>query len=132
MNSYFQRGLCQHRKGNYDAAIADYSQGLKLAPSDAELFYNRGLSQELEGNRRLASDLLALYLIDADGKNPVQLTTDPLADDFPAFYDSVNGLFVKLAEAIDGRDAKWVKAAAAAPDIDKQINDTRELFKLCK
>jgi len=41
-------------------------------------------------------------------------------------------VFVKLAEAIDGRDAKWVKAAAAAPDIDKQINDTRELFKLCK
>ena len=38
----------------------------------------------------------------------------------------------ELAEAIDGRDAKWVKAAAAAPDIDKQINDTRELFKLCK
>jgi hypothetical protein len=59
-------------------------------------------------------------------------STQTYVDDFPAFYDSVNGLFVKLAEAIDGRDAKWVKAAAAAPDIDKQINDTRELFKLCK
>lgn len=58
--------------------------------------------------------------------------TQSYVDDFPAFYDSVNGLFVKLAEAIDGRDAKWVKAAAAAADIDKQINDTRELFKLCK
>ena len=59
-------------------------------------------------------------------------STQTYVDDFPAFYDSVNGLFVKLAEAIDGRDTKWVKAAAAAPDIDKQINDTRELFKLCK
>jgi hypothetical protein len=26
----------------------------------------------------------------------------------------------------------WVKSAAAAPDIDKQIAATRELIKLCK
>jgi hypothetical protein len=67
-----------------------------------------------------------------NGEVKVVPATQNYVDDFPAFYDSVNGLFVKLAEAIDGRDAKWVKSAAAAADIDKQINDTRELFKLCK
>jgi hypothetical protein len=53
-------------------------------------------------------------------------------DDFPAFYDSVNGLFVKLSEALDGRGNTWIKTAAAATDVEKQILDTRELFKLCK
>lgn len=58
--------------------------------------------------------------------------TQTYIDDFPAFYDSINGLFVKLSEAVGGGDTKWVKSAAAAPDIDKQIADTRELIKLCK
>ena len=58
--------------------------------------------------------------------------TQTYVDDFPAYYDSVNGLFVKLSEALDGRGNAWVKTAAAATDIDKQIADTRELIKLCK
>jgi hypothetical protein len=58
--------------------------------------------------------------------------TQTYVDDFPAYYDSVNGLFVKLSEALDGRGNTWVKSAAAAPDIEKQIADTRELVKLCK
>lgn len=58
--------------------------------------------------------------------------TQTYVDDFPAYYDSVNGLFVKLSEAIDGRGGNWVKSAAAAPDVDKQLNATKELVKLCK
>jgi len=58
--------------------------------------------------------------------------TQTYVDDFPAFYDSVNGLFVKLSEALAGKGNDWIKSAAAAPDIDKQIADTRELIKLCK
>jgi hypothetical protein len=58
--------------------------------------------------------------------------TQTYVDDFPAYYDSVNGLFVKLSEALDGRGNTWVKTASAAADIDKQIADTRELIKLCK
>ena len=59
-------------------------------------------------------------------------STQTYVDDFPAYYDSVNGMFVKLSEALDGRGNTWVKTAAAAPDIDKQIADTRELIRLCK
>ena len=58
--------------------------------------------------------------------------TQTYVDDFPAFYDSINGMFVKLSEALDGRGNTWLKTAAAATDIDKQIADTRELIKLCK
>lgn len=53
-------------------------------------------------------------------------------DDFPAFHDSINGLFVKLADALDGKGNTWIKSASAAPEIEKQISDTRELIKLCK
>lgn len=54
-------------------------------------------------------------------------------DDFPHFYDAVNGLFVKLAQVMDGRgDEKWLKSASPAKDIDVQIANTRELIKQCK
>mgnify|MGYP003520809318 FL=1 len=54
-------------------------------------------------------------------------------DDFPHFYDAVNGLFVKLARAMDGKgDEKWLRSAASAKDIDLQIQSTRELMKQCK
>jgi hypothetical protein len=67
-----------------------------------------------------------------NGETKMVPITQTYVDDFPAFYDAINGLFVKLAEAIDGRGNNWVKSASAAPDIEKQISDTRELFKQCK
>lgn len=53
-------------------------------------------------------------------------------DDFPAYYDSVNGLFVKLSESIAGKDTSWVKSAASASDISSQLDKTMGLMKLCK
>jgi hypothetical protein len=53
-------------------------------------------------------------------------------DDFPAYNDSLNGLFQKLADAVAGKGNTWVKAAAAAPDIEAQILKTNGLIKLCK
>ncbi|MBK7530335.1 hypothetical protein [Piscinibacter sp.] len=52
--------------------------------------------------------------------------------DTSGLYDSVNGLFVKLAGGDRRTRCQVGQAAAAAPDIDKQINDTREIFKLCR
>jgi hypothetical protein len=54
-------------------------------------------------------------------------------DDFPAFYDSLNGLFVKLAEAVaDGKGNDWLKSATGDKGIDAQIAKTKELMNLCK
>ncbi|MBB4845652.1 hypothetical protein HNP55_004204 [Paucibacter oligotrophus] len=58
--------------------------------------------------------------------------TQVYVDDFPAFYDSLNLMFVKLAQALDGQGNAWVKSAAAAPDIERQIEQTKELIKKCK
>lgn len=59
--------------------------------------------------------------------------TQTHVDDFPAFYDSLNGLFVKLAEAVaQGKGNDWLKSAAAEKDIDVQIAKTKDLMDLCK
>lgn len=67
-----------------------------------------------------------------NGEVKVVPATQTYVDDFPAFYDSLNGMFDKLAEAVSGKGNTWVKAAAAAPDIESQIAKTRELMNLCK
>lgn len=54
-------------------------------------------------------------------------------DDFPAFYDSLNGLFVKLADSIAaGKGNDWLKSAAGASDIEVQIAKTKDLMNQCK
>jgi hypothetical protein len=58
--------------------------------------------------------------------------TQTYVDDFPAFADSLNGMFMKLGDAIAGKGNTWVKAAAGAQDIEAQILKTKDLMNLCK
>jgi len=53
-------------------------------------------------------------------------------DDFPAYSDSLRGLFTKLSGVLAGGNDPWLKDAAAAPDIDKQITATKEVIQSCK
>lgn len=68
-----------------------------------------------------------------NGESRVIPASQQYVDDFPHYYDALNGMFVKLAQVIDGKgDEKWLKNAASASGIDQQIVQTRELMKLCK
>ncbi|NCT82316.1 MAG: hypothetical protein GXC94_04180 [Comamonadaceae bacterium] len=68
-----------------------------------------------------------------NGETRVIPASQRYVDDFPHFYDAMNGLFTKLALVVDGRgDEKWIRGAAAAKDIDQQIAKTRELIRQCK
>lgn len=68
-----------------------------------------------------------------NGETRVIPARQQYVDDFPHFYDAINGLFVKLAQVMDGKgDEKWLRTAAAAKDIDYQMASTRELMKQCK
>lgn len=67
-----------------------------------------------------------------NGETKVIPASQTYVDDFPAYYDSVNGMFVKLAETIAGKDSGWIKKAASASDIDSQIAKTTKLMNLCK
>jgi hypothetical protein len=67
-----------------------------------------------------------------NGETKVVPATQSHVDDFPAYYDSWNGLFTRLATAVATKDMAWVKAAAAAPDIQAQILKTNLLISQCK
>src|SRR5688500_14113025 len=41
-SAYYNRGIAHDDKKAYDLAIADYSEAIRLDPSDASHFYNRG------------------------------------------------------------------------------------------
>jgi hypothetical protein len=57
--------------------------------------------------------------------------TQTYVDDFPAFYDAINLMFVKLAASIAGEDREWIKRATTAKDTDQQLSAAKELFKQC-
>lgn len=68
-----------------------------------------------------------------NGLSRVIPASQSYVDDAPHFYDSLNDLLVKLALALDGRgDGAWLRGAAAAPDIERQLSQTQELMKQCK
>lgn len=68
-----------------------------------------------------------------NGETRVTPASQKYIDDFPHFYDAINQMFVKLAQVIDGKgDEKWMKTAASSKEIEQQISQTKELFKLCK
>ncbi|MBB3180996.1 hypothetical protein [Variovorax sp. Sphag1AA] len=67
-----------------------------------------------------------------NGEVKVVPVTQTYVDDFPAYYDSLNGMFHKLSDAVAGKGNTWVKSASAAPDIEAQILKTRQLLDQCK
>ena len=68
-----------------------------------------------------------------NGETRVIPASQNYVDDFPHFYDAINGLFIKAALAVDGRgDDKWVKSAASAKDIGQQLSQVKELVEQCK
>ena len=84
---------------------------------------------------RIEQPLLGSTWLDTalkNGETKVVPSTQTWVDDFPAFYDSWNGMFTRLATAIANKDMSWVKAAAAAPDIEAQISKTNQLIAQCK
>ena len=67
-----------------------------------------------------------------NGEVKVVPATQVTTDDFPAFEDSMRGLFAKLSRSVAGEETAWLRSAADAKDIDQQITKTKELLKLCK
>lgn len=51
---HYNRGLAQQRVGNLDAAIEDYTQAVRLSPTDSFSFFNRGTAYEAAGDMNCA------------------------------------------------------------------------------
>lgn len=67
-----------------------------------------------------------------NGEVKVVPVTQTYVDDFPAYYDSLSGMFRKLADAVAGKGNTWVKSASTVTDIEAQILKTKQLLDLCK
>ena len=52
--TYFLRGIVYHDLGNYDEAIAAYTQAIRLKPDHADAYNNRGLAKQNLGLHRAA------------------------------------------------------------------------------
>ena len=48
--AFYNRGLAYENNGQYDRAIADYSDAIRLDPNDAEAFLYRGIDKERKGD----------------------------------------------------------------------------------
>jgi hypothetical protein len=53
-------------------------------------------------------------------------------DDFSAYQDAIRGLFLKLADALQQPSGKWLTTAAAAKDIESQVEASREILRKTK
>lgn len=68
-----------------------------------------------------------------NGETRVIPASQKYVDNFPHFYDAINGLFVKTALAVDGRgDEKWIKSAAPAKNIFEQLALVKDMVNQCK
>jgi len=54
--AYYYRGVAYDEKGEYDQAIADYTEAIRINPEDGDFYYNRGLAygDKGEGDQAIA------------------------------------------------------------------------------
>src|SRR5580698_9720267 len=48
--AYNNRAIAYRRSGNYDRAIADYNEAIKLEPKNTAAYYNRGIAYQSKGD----------------------------------------------------------------------------------
>lgn len=48
--AYYNRGLAWSGKGDYDRALADYDQAIRINPKDADTYHSRGNAKYAKGN----------------------------------------------------------------------------------
>lgn len=95
----------------------------------------KGLIYGAAANFKLEEPLSGVTYLDGlfkNGEIKIVPASQVDTDDFPAFQDSMRGLFTKLSGAISTDDSSWLKSAATATNIEKQIAYTREKLKSCK
>lgn len=48
--AYYNRGIAEQMKSDFDGAIVDYNQAIELNPTLAEAYYNRGLVKQTKND----------------------------------------------------------------------------------
>jgi tetratricopeptide (TPR) repeat protein len=50
-DSYYHRGNANYQRGNFSAAIADYTRAIEANPKYNKAYYERGVARDAEGDR---------------------------------------------------------------------------------
>jgi tetratricopeptide (TPR) repeat protein len=127
--NYNNRGAAYYNKGNYDKAIADFSQAIRLKPNFPDAFFNRGSADAKKGNKSKAK---------ADYAQALRLRPD-LAEVYHkrgsrhgvsrraiAYYDKAITLDSNFAQAYYYRGNVYSRN----DDYDKAIADYSQAIKL--
>lgn len=84
---------------------------------------------------RLSEPTLNTAYIDTDLKNG-ESAVIPVGqingDDFSGYQDAIRGVFLKLADAIQKPESKWIVLAASAKNIESQMESARVTLRKCK
>jgi tetratricopeptide (TPR) repeat protein len=102
--AYGARAVAWHNKGEFDQAIADYDQSIRLAPNSAAVFNNRGKAWQAKGNLDRAI---------ADFSEAVRI--DP-SDQAGAFR--FRSIVLRLRGDLDGAIADADRAIRLYPDYN--------------
>ena len=65
--NFFQRGLADQNRGDYDRAIADYNEAIRLDPKNAVTFCNRGIAKCKINDRSANADIAKARQLDPSG-----------------------------------------------------------------
>ncbi|QDL11815.1 hypothetical protein DP114_31470 [Brasilonema sennae CENA114] len=129
---YFYRGTSYFYKKDYDRAIADYNQAIKLDPNDAQAYNNRGISYfyKKDNNRAIADYNQAIKLDPnyAEAYNNRGNSYGNKKDDDRAIadYNQAIKLDPNLAQAYYNRGYSY----ANKKDYDGAIADYNQAIKL--
>ena len=120
---------------------ADYSVRLALEGAKKVLYGQSAAGKSLIYGALFKIDLFepisGRHYLNADFKNgvvvkvPVTQTSDLQNDRF-AYSDSIRELFERLSEAITAGGTDWSSKATSSPDINAQLQATKELLQSCK
>ena len=112
------RGLAWHAKGEFEKAIADYTESARVGPQYAPAFHDRAVSWQAKGEPRKArADLSEAVRLDARYAAAMadlaRLLATCAADDLRDGKKAI-GLASKANELTGGKDASALDALAAA------------------
>ena len=100
--NYKLRGSAYHQKGEYDLAIADFTEAIHLKPADSDALYYRGEAYEEKGDRERAIRDFAKVYVSAEVKMAARAA------------NRIGSIYVRGHDY--GQAMQWYRAAADKGD----------------
>ena len=145
-NAYYSRGVRLNRLGQYDRALLDFDQAIKLAPTDAAAFHMRGQAWWAKGNddrafldfdRAIAldpkqfspwADRAAIYMKRGERERGLQdyMQAVRLKPDDPTINDHLGDAYWKVGRVLEAK-FQWAHARDLKPEPDELAKINQKL-----